>query len=58
MCKIICKKSKKSENLYLVLVVNDVYVTFERPTIEKVAMSVGISNIELAEMHDGDEIKI
>lgn len=58
MCYILCKKSKKSDSLYLVLVVNGVFVSFDRSVIEKVAMTKGISNIDLQAMQIDDSIEI
>ena len=57
MCEIICKKSEKG-NRYLVLSINGVYVTFDSRIIEKVAMTVGISNIDLSKLGVDDVIKI
>ena len=55
---IICKKSAKSGKSYLVLVVNDIYVSFDRLVIERVAMTNGISNIELCELNIDESIQI
>lgn len=55
---IICKKSKKSEKTYLVLVVNDVYVSFDRAVIEKVALTVGVSNLDLQRLMVDEHIII
>lgn len=57
MCEIICKESQKG-NKYLVLSINGVYVTFDSRSIEKVAMTVGISNIDLAKLNVDECIKI
>lgn len=53
-----CKKSKKSEATYLVLVINGIFVSFDRSVIERVAMTNGISNIDLNHLGDGQKIKI
>lgn len=55
---IICKKSTKTGKSYLVLVVNDIYVSFDRLVIERVAMTNGISNIELSELNVDERIQI
>lgn len=55
---IVCKKSSKSGKTYLVLVYNGIYVSFDRLTIERVAMTNGVSNIELSELDVDDVIKI
>lgn len=53
---IACKKSKTSDCTYLVLVIDGVFVSFDRLTVEKVAMANGISNIELRELKSGEEV--
>lgn len=55
---IVCKKSSKSGKSYLVLVFNGIYVSFDRFTIERVAMTNGISNVDLSEMNVGDIINL
>lgn len=56
MC-IICKVSKKG-NKYVALSINDVIVTFDINTIERVALTFGISNIEINNLNVDDIIKL
>lgn len=55
---IVCKKSKKSESLYVVLVINGVYVSFDRSVIEKLAMTNGISNVDISLLQEDEYIEI
>ena len=55
--KIYCKTSKKG-NLYWCLMFGEVYVSFDRLIIERVALSVGYSLSDIYSMTDGDVLEV
>ena len=57
MIEICCKLSKKGSK-YLVLVINGVYAFVDTYTIEKIALTNGVSNIDLARLDVDDKIII
>lgn len=57
MTKILCRCSKDGKK-YHVLFVNDVFVFLKYDVLYRLAMSVGVSNIDLHNMNVGDEINL